>query len=233
MAQDWVNQRQVVLREKGPDPKAERQRLEKLLQQTCTFYFYHTVSSLARRPHSILIFMQPEKSAIKLEHAVTTYPQMQLSATSLSQSIGMTANSWFDLYNYLELSWTTLQATAVFQIDKSRPTIIRIRPNLLTEIELKDCPGIEELLVLQPRIKKRRLDDMVSPPKKVARTNVANTAHTRNVIEIQDSPPHFHRQSSSHSTLLHHCCIHIYPCRDTTEKLACGILCLRACGCLD
>ncbi|KAJ7920305.1 hypothetical protein B0H13DRAFT_1867781 [Mycena leptocephala] len=173
MAQDWVNQRQVVLREKGPDPKAERQRLEKLLQQTCTFYFYHT----------------PEKSAIKLEHAVTTYPQMQLSATSLSQSIGMTANSWFDLYNYLELSWTTLQATAVFQIDKSRPTIIRIRPNLLTEIELKDCPGIEELLVLQPRINKRRLDDMVSPPKKVARTNVANTAHTRTVIEIQDSPP--------------------------------------------
>ncbi|KAJ7867846.1 hypothetical protein B0H13DRAFT_2281138 [Mycena leptocephala] len=125
-----------------PDPKAERQRLEKLLQQTCTFYFYHT------------------------------------------------------------LSWTTLQAIAVFQIDKSRPTIIRIRPNLLTEIELKDCPGTEELLVLQPRLNKRRLDDMVSPPKKVARTNVANTAHTRTVIEIPDSL-HFHRQSSSRSALLH------------------------------
>ncbi|KAF8188522.1 hypothetical protein K438DRAFT_1972224 [Mycena galopus ATCC 62051] len=72
---------------------------------------------------------------------------------------------------------------------KLKAEYTRIRPNLLTEIELKDCPGIEELLVLQQHLNKLRLDDMVSPPKKVARTNVANTAHTRTVIEIPDSPP--------------------------------------------
>ncbi|KAJ7278738.1 hypothetical protein C8J57DRAFT_1573390 [Mycena rebaudengoi] len=155
MALPWVNQRQVVLREKGPDPKAERQRLEKLEQQSCDLIVYHTLSS-----------------------------------TALLQGLGMTENSWFDVYNYAESSWKTLQATAVFLVDKAHPTIIRIRPSLLAELALNECPGIEDLLTQQPRTVKRKLYDMVSPPKKLARTDVVpDTTQARNVIIIDSPPP--------------------------------------------
>ncbi|KAF8163907.1 hypothetical protein K438DRAFT_1942008 [Mycena galopus ATCC 62051] len=178
MSNSWVNQRQVVLNEKGPDPKAARQRLEKLEQQSCDFFFYHTSGKLPT----------------KLGHAVTHYPKMQLSSTPLLQGLGMTDNSWMDIYTYAECSWKTLQATAVFLVDKSRPTIIRIRPNLLVELELGECPGIEELLVQQTRTIKRKLDDLVSPPKK--RTHMEDTIGAKfdaigvkSAIVIDASPP--------------------------------------------
>ncbi|KAF8185573.1 hypothetical protein K438DRAFT_2155429 [Mycena galopus ATCC 62051] len=170
--------RQVVLNEKGPDPKAARQRLEKLEQQSCDFFFYHTSGKLPT----------------KLGHAVTHYPKMQLSSTPLLQGLGMTDNSWVDIYNYAECSWKTLQATAVFLVDKSRPTIIRIRPNLLVELELGESPGIEELLVQQPRTIKRKLDDLVSPPKKRMHTEdtigaKSDVIGAKSVIVIDASPP--------------------------------------------
>ncbi|KAJ7731840.1 hypothetical protein B0H14DRAFT_3899159 [Mycena olivaceomarginata] len=169
MSNSWVNQRQVVLNEKGPDPRAEKQRLEKLEQQSCDFVFYHT----------------HDKPPTKLGHAVTHYPKMQLSSTPLLQGLGMTENSWIDIYNYAESSWKTLQATAVFLVDKSRPTILRIRPSLLVELNLGECPGIEELLIQQPRTVKRKLDDLVSPPKKRTQTDDAIRANP--VIVIDDS----------------------------------------------
>ncbi|KAJ7811483.1 hypothetical protein B0H14DRAFT_2181132, partial [Mycena olivaceomarginata] len=169
MSNSWVNQRQVVLNEKCPDPRAEQQRLEKLEQQSCDFFFYHT----------------HDKPPTKLGHAVTHYPKMQLSSTPLLQGLGMTENSWIDIYNYAESSWKTLQATAVFLVDKSRPTILRIRPSLLVELNLGECPGIEELLIQQPRTVKRKLDDLVSPPKKRTQTDDAIRANP--VIVIDDS----------------------------------------------
>ncbi|KAJ6534952.1 hypothetical protein B0H19DRAFT_1323087 [Mycena capillaripes] len=42
MALSWANQRQIVLQEKGTDPKAEQQRLEKIAQRTTIFYFCHS-----------------------------------------------------------------------------------------------------------------------------------------------------------------------------------------------
>ncbi|KAJ7255483.1 hypothetical protein B0H12DRAFT_534582 [Mycena haematopus] len=173
MALPWVNQREVVLREKGVDPKAERQRLDKLEQQSCDFIVYHTSG----------------RAPTNLGHPVPTYPKMQLSSTALLQGLGMTENSWFDIYNYVESSWKTLQATAVFLVDKTRPTIIRIRPSLLAELTLDECPNINDLLTPQPRAIKRKLDDLVSPLKKLPRTTtVADTTEAKTVIII-DSPP--------------------------------------------
>ena len=43
MSATWVNQRNVIRQQNGPDPKVERQRLERLAQYTCTFIVYHTV----------------------------------------------------------------------------------------------------------------------------------------------------------------------------------------------
>ncbi|KAJ6570316.1 hypothetical protein B0H10DRAFT_1964782 [Mycena sp. CBHHK59/15] len=173
MAIPWVKQREVVLREKGPDAKAERQRLEKLEQQSCDFIVYHTSS----------------KPPTQLGYPVPGYPKMQLSSTSLLQALGMTENSWFDLYNHAESSWKTLQATSVFIMDKTRPAIIRIRPSLLVELELRDCPGVQDFFTQQPRTTKRRLDDMVSPPKKLARTNVVDDAAQARTVIVLDSPP--------------------------------------------
>ncbi|KAF8169031.1 hypothetical protein K438DRAFT_1983609 [Mycena galopus ATCC 62051] len=119
---------------------------------------------------------------------------MQLSSTPLLQGLGMTENSWIDIYNYAECAWKTLQATAVFHVDKSCPTIIRIRPNLLVELELGDCPGIKEFLLQRPRPIKRKLDDLVSPPKKRTHTEDMISAkldmiHAKSVIVIDASPP--------------------------------------------
>ncbi|KAJ7857070.1 hypothetical protein B0H14DRAFT_3448039 [Mycena olivaceomarginata] len=116
---------------------------------------------------------------------------MQLSTSSLLQGLGMTENSWFDFYEFSGATWKTLQATAVFNVDKARPTIIRLRPSLLVELEVIDCPGLEELIA-QPRSStKRQLDDMVSPPKKVPRTTATGDVSTQGerIIEILDSPP--------------------------------------------
>ncbi|KAJ7360784.1 hypothetical protein DFH08DRAFT_800224 [Mycena albidolilacea] len=101
---------QIVLNKKGPDPKAERQWLEKLKQQSCDFVFYHTRG----------------KPATKFGHTVTHYPKMQLSSTPLLQGLGMTENSWIDIYNYAVSSWKTLQATAVFLVDGVRGARLRI-----------------------------------------------------------------------------------------------------------
>ncbi|KAJ6534953.1 hypothetical protein B0H19DRAFT_1271624 [Mycena capillaripes] len=102
----------------------------------------------------------------------------------------MTENSRFDLYEFSSASWKTLQATAVFNVDKAHPTIIRLRPSLLVELEVKDCPDLEDLIV-QPRSSaKRQLDHMVSPPKKIARTTTTGDVSTQgeSFIEILDSP---------------------------------------------
>ncbi|KAJ6526686.1 hypothetical protein B0H19DRAFT_1275540 [Mycena capillaripes] len=175
MALSWANQRQIVLQEKGTDPKAEQQRLEKIAQRTTIFYFCHS----------------PGKPSLRLEHASQQYPRMQLSTSSLLKDLSMTENTWFDLYEFSSASWKTLQATAVFNVDKAHPTIIRLRPSLLVELEVKDCPGLDDLIV-QPRSSaKRQLDDMVSPPKKIARTTTTSDVSTMGkcFIEIVDSPP--------------------------------------------
>ncbi|KAJ7137198.1 hypothetical protein C8R44DRAFT_729102 [Mycena epipterygia] len=175
MSMTWMNQRKVVVEQNGPDPKSERQRLDKIAQHSCTFIVYYTKG----------------KDPVKLEHSVASYPQMQLSATpALLKGIGLTENSWFDIHDESsESAWKTIQATAVFTVDKARSIIIRIRPSLLLELALEDCPGLDAILN-QPRSTKRRLGDLVSPPKKIPCTeSVSVTTQARTGIELADSPP--------------------------------------------
>jgi hypothetical protein len=75
---------------------------------------------------------------------------MQFSAyPALMQDIGITDASWFDIY--VDPDRKTMQAAAVFNVDKTRQTLIRLRPSLLDELELTDCPGINDFIADQPR----------------------------------------------------------------------------------
>ncbi|KAJ7080153.1 hypothetical protein B0H15DRAFT_804147 [Mycena belliarum] len=189
MSMTWQNQRQATLTQKGPDPKVERLRLEKIAQHSCKF----------------TVFYMAGKQPLNLEHSVATYPQMQLSAApSLLRGIGLTENSWIDLYNFSESTWKTIQTTAVFHVDKTQPTIIRIRPDLLSELALNDCLGLEDILKDQPHPSKRRLGDLVSPPKKLQRTeSISVTTEARTIIDLSDSPPPSPSLHPQPSSLMH------------------------------
>ncbi|KAJ7658509.1 hypothetical protein B0H17DRAFT_1213190 [Mycena rosella] len=121
--------------------------------------------------------LQPSKAQqpIKLEHSVPTYSQMQFSASpSLMDGVSLTETLWFDLYDFSEQGWKTIQASAVFHVDKTRPTIIRLCPNLRTELALNECPGLDDILAQQPHMIKRRPGELVSPAKKIARTEAVS-----------------------------------------------------------
>ncbi|KAJ7270602.1 hypothetical protein B0H12DRAFT_1177792 [Mycena haematopus] len=97
------------------------------------------------------------------------------------RDLNLSNSSWFDLYSASD--WKTLQVTTIFEVNKHYPALIRLRPSLLEDIPLENCPNIDSFLVQQPR--KRTGSAFVSPPKKIARTlAISAPAETR-----QLSPP--------------------------------------------
>lgn len=112
---------------------------------------------------------------------------MQFSAyPTLMNDLGINESTWFDLLVHGD--WKTFQASTPFSVDKHHPTVIRLRPSLREELEVSDCPNLDSIISQQPR--KRTSTALVSPPKKLARTDIASTpAQARHIIEIPDSPP--------------------------------------------
>ncbi|KAJ7831280.1 hypothetical protein B0H13DRAFT_2289276 [Mycena leptocephala] len=118
--------------------KVARQKLDAIVKHTVELAIFHTKN----------------KDALRLQHQVTSYPQMQFSA-------------YPTLMNDLGINESTC---------------------LREELEVGDCPNLDSIISQQPR--KRTGTALVSPPKKLARTDIASTpAQARHIIEIPDSPP--------------------------------------------
>ncbi|KAJ7862331.1 hypothetical protein B0H14DRAFT_3444707 [Mycena olivaceomarginata] len=91
--------------------------------------------------------------------------------------------TWFDLW--IRSDWKIVQASTTFEIDRNHPSVIRLRPSLMIELPIEDCPGIDRFLS-----RKGIGTALVSPPKKTARTEtISAPAQARDIIEIPDSPP--------------------------------------------
>ncbi|KAJ7224210.1 hypothetical protein GGX14DRAFT_350635 [Mycena pura] len=136
----------------------------------------------------LAIFHTKGKPALHLHQRVPSLLQMQFSAhPALMNDLGITETTWLDLH--VNGEWKTLQASTPFTVDKHHPSVIRIRPSLREELAIGDCPDLERIVSQLPR--KRTGTALVSPPKKVARTDtISAPAQARNVIEIlDDSPP--------------------------------------------
>ncbi|KAJ7037281.1 hypothetical protein C8F04DRAFT_1180685 [Mycena alexandri] len=168
MSMTWVNQHL------GPQDlvdtgKVARQRLDAIVNHTVDLIIFHTNGA----------------NPLQLQLQVPSFPQMQLSAHSvLLQSLEINNSAWIDLYNHP--GWKTLQVSTAFGVDKHRPAIIRIRPSLLVELRLEDCPGMDEILSQQSR--KRVGTALVSPPKKLARTDNFSAPTQARYIESFNPP---------------------------------------------
>ncbi|KAJ6461815.1 hypothetical protein C8R45DRAFT_1179112 [Mycena sanguinolenta] len=155
-----------------PDP-------DKVVRQKADFITNNTVS--------LAVYHSKGQQPLQLQLQVESYPQTRLSAhPNVMHGLQINETSWFDLYS--TLAWKTMQASTFFLVDKNASTLIRLRPSLLVELVLTDCPGIDEFIGKQSR--KRAGTDLVSPPKKTLRTNaVSAPSQAREIIEIPDSPP--------------------------------------------
>ncbi|KAJ6577781.1 hypothetical protein B0H19DRAFT_1253094 [Mycena capillaripes] len=158
--------------------KVARQKLDITVSHNIELAIYHTKG----------------KPALRLHHQVPSL-QMQFTAhPTLMNDLQITESTWFDLY--MNGDWRTFQAATPFAVDKQRPSILRLRPSLREELAIEDCPDVDNLMSQQ---RKRVGTDLVSPAKKLARTDTASTlTQARQIIEIPDSPPPTPSTSASH-----------------------------------
>ncbi|KAJ7189096.1 hypothetical protein C8R46DRAFT_1244561 [Mycena filopes] len=96
----------------------------------------------------LIVFHTKGANPLQLQLPAPSFPQMQLSAhPALLQSLEIADAAWIDLYT---------------------------NPGLLVEFRMEDCPGLNEIISQQSR--KRVGSALVSPPKKIARTDAAVAA---------------------------------------------------------
>ncbi|KAJ7863606.1 hypothetical protein B0H14DRAFT_3607254 [Mycena olivaceomarginata] len=143
------------------------------------------VDAIVAKTSNLVVYYSKGQSPLQLQIDVDASQTRLSDHPGLIEGLQINPASWLDLYANLE--WKTMQASTYFLLDKHAPTLIRLRPSLLVELDLGDCPNIDKFIGKQSR--KRTGTALVSPPK-AARTNTNLTpGQSRDVIEIPDSPP--------------------------------------------
>ncbi|KAJ7174981.1 hypothetical protein C8R43DRAFT_849346, partial [Mycena crocata] len=157
----WQQARQAAVREEGSrlDLKAQRLAMEERQKRTV----------------DLVIFYQPNAPALTLHHYVPTFPNLQLCSLpeKVLDTLKLTPTSIIDNWNG---SWRIIDLQTVLFVEKDRSMLFKLRPSLLQEMTLPECPGLAEHLSRQPRVvgTKRGGQEIVSPMKKAAKT-VQNT----------------------------------------------------------
>ncbi|KAJ7451204.1 hypothetical protein B0H11DRAFT_1927864 [Mycena galericulata] len=114
--------------------KVARQKLDVLANHTAELAIYHSKGQLP-----LCLHLQSP-----------SFPQMRLSDhQALMNDLGLTEASWMDIL--VHSAWQTMLVSATFPVDKNHPTLIRLRPSLLVELGLADCPDINIFTEKQPR----------------------------------------------------------------------------------
>ncbi|KAJ7351625.1 hypothetical protein DFH08DRAFT_1078526 [Mycena albidolilacea] len=148
---------------------------------------HQKIHSLTNNTFDLVVFHSKGEHPLEIQLQADSYPKACLSNhPTLMDGLNIAATSWFDFYSYA--GWKTMQASTYFSVDKSNPTVIRLRPSLRVALDPADCPGIDNFIRKQSR--KRTGTALVSPPKKAARTETNPTpGHRRDTIEVADSSP--------------------------------------------
>ncbi|KAJ6547957.1 hypothetical protein DFH09DRAFT_926742, partial [Mycena vulgaris] len=164
------------------DLKAQQLVMDERQKRTIELVIYH----LANNPP--LVFYQ----------YIPTFPNLQLSSLpdNTLEALKLTNTSRADYWNG---SWKIVDMQTVLTVEKGRSTLIKLRPSLLQELSLQECPGLSEQLSRQPRVvgTKRTGLEVVSPMKKAAKTNenltisaAAAGAAVQTIIDVDSLPSH-------------------------------------------
>ncbi|KAJ7781695.1 hypothetical protein B0H14DRAFT_3585742 [Mycena olivaceomarginata] len=188
MSNTWVAQR-FGPQDLADTGKVVRQKLTAIANHTAELVIFHMVNSVlnlctTQCEANKQFFYQKGVAPLQLQVQVTSLLQMQLSAhPTLMDDLQINPMTWFDLW--IRSDWKIVQASATFEIDRNHPSVIRLRPSLMSELPIEDCLGIDRFLS-----RKRIGTALVSPPKKKARTEtISAPAQACDIIEIPDSPP--------------------------------------------
>ena len=117
-------------------------------RRTCLLVLYHTVCNhqhfLKLSPSSLPL--QESEEPLRLHHYVETFPQFQLRAVaSFVKDFGLQGDAILDFW---QGEWTTITLDTPIIVERAQQVLLRLRHNLMTA--MKDCPGLEKELALQP-----------------------------------------------------------------------------------
>ncbi|KAG6848445.1 hypothetical protein H0H93_016900, partial [Arthromyces matolae] len=171
---DWAGARSVAEREHVSLKKAKIKKEEMQKQEDRTVL--------------LVVWYADGKEPLRLNHYIESFPKFQLaSSASLISDLDLTPRSYVDLW---QGEWNTITLDTVFNVEKGQRVLLRLRPNLRTEIT--DCPGFDEELSTQskrrPVTGKRAAAILVSPLKKAPRTDTTpSVAHSRHSLPVDDN----------------------------------------------
>ena len=117
-----------------------------------------------------------------------TFPQFQLRAVaSFVKDLGLQGDAILDFW---QGEWTTITLNTPIIVEQAQQVLLRLCRNLMTA--MKDCPGLEKELALQPTCRpttnKRTAPPLVSPLKKASRFEQDSDALTlRFQLDAQDN----------------------------------------------
>ncbi|KIJ91795.1 hypothetical protein K443DRAFT_14102 [Laccaria amethystina LaAM-08-1] len=126
---------------------------------------------------------------LRLHHYVENFPQFQLRAvTSFAKDFSLQSNAILDFW---QGEWTTIILDTPVVVERTQQVLLRLCRNLMTA--MKDCPGLEKELSLQPTRRpttnKCTAPPLVSPLKKASRFEQDSDASTlRYQLDAQDNP---------------------------------------------
>ncbi|KAG6909282.1 hypothetical protein DXG01_001226 [Tephrocybe rancida] len=94
----------------------------------------------------VVLWFQDGKRPLRLDQPVACYPKLQLtSSPKLLRDLGITADSYIDIWVG---EWLTTSISTIIDFENNDRILLRLRPNLRTEIT--DCPELDKELLLQP-----------------------------------------------------------------------------------
>ncbi|KAJ7781676.1 hypothetical protein B0H14DRAFT_3164113 [Mycena olivaceomarginata] len=121
-----------------------------------------------KRTVKLMFWLKAGSNRIAMPQYIPTYPRLQLGdLTGLVDELQLDAKSRFDHWN--GHTWDTISISSIIHVESDYPTLLKLRPSLLTELSLVDCPGLGDELARHSHSspKKRPLDlDASSSPSK-------------------------------------------------------------------
>ncbi|KAJ7809306.1 hypothetical protein B0H14DRAFT_3759998, partial [Mycena olivaceomarginata] len=102
------------------------------------------VDAIVAKPSNLVVYYSKGQSPLQLQIDVDASQTRLSDHPGLIEGLQINPASWLDLYANLE--WKTMQASTYFLLDKHAPTLIRLRPSLLVELDLGDCPDIDKFI---------------------------------------------------------------------------------------
>ncbi|KAJ7210574.1 hypothetical protein B0H12DRAFT_1225043 [Mycena haematopus] len=172
----WLNARAGSVQEDNmrQDLKAQQLAMDERQKRTIELVIYHAI----------------KLNPLVLDQYIATFPNLQLSSLpDIVNGLKLTEATRLDYWNG---SWKIIDIHTVLSVEKGRSTLLKLRPSLLEELSLDDCPGLAERLLRQPRIvglkRAGQPLDVVSPVKKAAKTSESHLAAAAAVAAVAVAP---------------------------------------------